>query len=94
MDYLRRCSFDEGTLESDAEYDVDVNKTMNMLTDFFQTTRSLFWLEILSLTGNVRTGLAILRDELWQVKSQVRTLLNCLRVRADYPKRYSHASFR
>ena len=72
MDYLKKSSVDEGTLESDAECNVDVKKILSMLSGFFHSTRSLFWLEILSLTDNIGTGLDILWDILSQSKSRVR----------------------
>lgn len=71
MKHLLNSSIDVGALESDAVCDWDVAKLPDMLSDLLETERSLFWLEVLSLNGNLAAAREILLNVLSQSKSPV-----------------------
>ena len=86
VDHLRSSLAESSTFLDDG------GRIMLLLSDFFKTTRSLFWLEIFSLTGSVNTARDILVG-LMQLQSPVRVARYPLfQVEAEYSSRLSLVS--
>lgn len=71
MDHLRSFLGECSSPGLQAELELDL---VNMLAGFLETRRSLFWLELLSLTGNLANGRQILISIMLQSKSPVCTI--------------------
>ena len=66
MEHLLGSSVEEGTLGDEADGEWNSAKLSGMLSKFLETEYSLFWLEVLSLTDNVKHAV-----EDWQEKGML-----------------------